>query len=155
MIRQIAETDEEYRRLLTVWESDSEGRLFREDVVGERFSDRIGREDRIFADAARVLDRLIDNMVKAVRRDLDEEKVTLWMFNRIEGDRLVFDPESVRKVAKNALFRHYEYFSSVSDAISEKKLDQIVEETVKNDHRISEGFDLPGFYLKTIGGGEK
>lgn len=152
LISQISESDEEYRRLLIVWESKTEGRRFREEVVGESFSSRVGREERIFRDARELIDRLVENMIKIVRQDIAEKKVTLWEFNRIEGDHLVFEREKCQEVAKNALFRHYQYFSSVSDAISAKKLDQIVVDELKNDHRLDEPIDLPDFYLKTLEG---
>lgn len=149
----IASSDDEYRRLLILWESDTEGRRFRRDVVGEKFSDRIGRGERIFRDEKDIIDRLVENMIKNVRQDLAEEKVTLWMFNRIEGDHLVFDLEKCQDVAKMALFRHYQHFSRVSDARSASRLDQIVADELKNDHRIAEPIVLPDFYLKTLEGG--
>lgn len=150
LISQISESDEEYSRMMTLWESKTEGRRFREEVIGESFSSRIGREDRIFRDAKDLINRLVENMIKIVRQDLAEERVTLWMFNRIEGDHLVFDREKCQEVAKNALFRHYRYFSSVSDAISAKQLDQIIVDELKNDHRLDDPIALPDFYLRTL-----
>lgn len=153
LIVQISESDEEYSRLLTLWESKNEGRHFREEVIGKSFSSRVGRDERIFADARDIIDRLVENMIKNVRQDIAEKKVSLWMFNRIEGEYIVFDREKCQEVAKNALFRHYQYFSEVSDAISAKKLDQIIVDELKNDHRLDERISLPRFYRETFEGG--
>lgn len=137
---------EDFVSRLTAWENQREGQYFREVVIGEKFSDQHERKDRIVNDSVRVTKNLIANILEIISGDFDNEKVVLYEVNYIDGDYLKFKTDTVRRYAKRALTRHYNYLSDQHDEVTRERVDRAVDQVIGESMTIRDGIFLPEYY---------